>query len=113
MSQSTVLVCPELTGEVATRAARAIRESFSFGFVGVSLIPKGPNPVMQWGYADGSTNKSYELIRLPASVGALGKVHALRKGIIVNSVEEDIPENELFQYPIVMLKRLRVFLRFL
>ena len=49
MSQSTVLVCPELTGEVATRAARAIRESFSFGFVGVSLIPKGPNPVMQWG----------------------------------------------------------------
>ena len=41
MSQSTVLVCPELTGEVATRAARAIRESFSFGFVGVSLIQRG------------------------------------------------------------------------
>lgn len=112
MSQSTVLVCSELTGEVATRAARAIRESFSFGFVGVSLIPKGPNPVMQWGYADGSTNKSYELIRLPASVGALGKVHALRKGIIVNSVEEDIPENELFQYPIVMAEALKSFFAF-
>ncbi len=112
MSQSTVLVCPELTGEVATRAARAIRESFSFGFVGVSLIPKGPNPVMQWGYADGSTNKSYELIRLPASVGALGKVHALRKGIMVNSVEEDIPENELFQYPIVMAEALKSFFAF-
>ena len=112
MSQSAVLVCPELTGEVATRAARAIRESFSFGFVGVSLIPKGPNPVMQWGYADGSTNKSYELIRLPASVGALGKVHALRKGIMVNSVEEDIPENELFQYPIVMAEALKSFFAF-
>lgn len=61
MSQSTVLVCPELTGEVATRAARAIRESFSFGFVGVSLIPKGPNPVMQWGYADGARIKAMSL----------------------------------------------------
>ena len=46
MSQPDTLVCPELTGELAIRAARAIRESFSFGFVGVSLIPKGPNPVM-------------------------------------------------------------------
>ena len=41
MSQSTVLVCPELTGEGATRAARAIRESFSFGFVGGFFDPKG------------------------------------------------------------------------
>lgn len=112
MSRSDTLVCSEPTGELASCAAKAIRETFPFGFVGISLIPKGENPVMQWGYADGSTNKSYELIRLPASVGALGKVHALRKGIIVNSVEDDIPENELFQYPIVMAEALKSFFAF-
>ena len=100
MSRSDTLVCSELTGELASCAAKAIRETFPFGFVGISLIPKGENPVMQWGYADGSTNKSYELIRLPASVGALGKVHALRKGIIVNSVKMIFLKMSFFNIPL-------------
>lgn len=46
MSRSDTLVCSELTGELASCAAKAIRETFPFGFVGISLIPKGENPVM-------------------------------------------------------------------
>ena len=41
MSRSDTLVCSELTGELASCAAKAIRETFPFGFVGISLIPKG------------------------------------------------------------------------
>lgn len=97
---------------IASDAARSIRTKFGFGFVGVSLVPSMDAPVLEWKYASGSTSSNYELIRLPKSVGALGKVFGLGRGIIVDSVEDDIPENERFQYPIVIAEALQGFLSF-
>lgn len=99
-------------GARACAAAQALRERFSFGFVCVSVVPDAQDPILRWEHAAGGSNERYELIHLPNGVGALGKVHALRCGIVVDNVDEDIPENELFQYPIVTTEALKSFFCF-
>ena len=102
----------KVDGSRAEQAAQAIRERFSFGFVCVSVVPDVINPILRWDYAAGGSNERYELIHLPNGVGAWGKVFALGRGIVVDSVDADIPENELFQYPIVTTEALKSFFCF-
>ena len=102
-----------LAGEEApAQAAGVLRERYGFDFVGVSLVPEDDAAVLEWMYAAGSTSNRYELIRLPKTVGALGKVYALGRGIVVDSVDDDIPAQELFQYPIVIAEGLSSFFAF-
>ncbi|MEE0845772.1 MAG: sensor histidine kinase [Eggerthellaceae bacterium] len=96
----------------AASAAEDVRARFGFDFVGVSIVPDGSAPILTWQYAAGSTTNNYALIHLPEGVGALGKVQKLRRGIVVNSVEDDIPQGELFQYPIIVAEALSSFLSF-
>lgn len=96
----------------ASAAAEDVRERFGLDFVGVSIVPDGTAPILTWQYAAGSTSDNYALIRLPEGVGALGKVQKLRRGIVVNSVEDDIPQGELFQYPIIVAEALSSFFSF-
>lgn len=94
------------------RNACRIRERFAFDFVGVSVVHGVRNGILEWGYASGATSAAYEMIRLPVGVGALGKAYSLSRCIIVDSVVDDIPENERFQYPIVTSEGLQSFLAF-
>ncbi|HIS40267.1 MAG TPA: GAF domain-containing sensor histidine kinase [Candidatus Aphodovivens avistercoris] len=96
----------------AARAAEDVRERFGLDFVGVSIVPDGSAPILTWQYGAGSTTGNYALIHLPEGVGALGKVQKLRRGLVVNSVEDDIPQGELFQYPIIVAEALASFLSF-
>jgi len=89
-----------------------VRDRFGLDFVGVSIVPDGSAPILTWQYAAGSTTENYALIHLPEGVGALGKVQKLRRGIVVNSVEDDIPQGELFQYPIIVAEALSSFFSF-
>lgn len=96
----------------ASQAAEDVRDRFGLDFVGVSIVPDGSAPILTWQYAAGSTTENYALIHLPEGVGALGKVQKLRRGIVVNSVEDDIPQGELFQYPIIVAEALSSFFSF-
>lgn len=93
-------------------AAHHVRKRFGFDFVGVSMVPLDALNVLDWSLASGSTNDNFEMIRLPAGVGALGKAYALKRCLIVDSVADDIPENERFQYPIVVAEALQSFIAF-
>ena len=93
-------------------AAHHVRKRFGFDFVGVSMVPPDALNVLDWSLASGSTNDNFEMIRLPAGVGALGKAYALKRCLIVDSVADDIPENERFQYPIVVAEALQSFIAF-
>ncbi len=97
---------------IASDAAENVRDRFALDFVGVSIVPDGSAPILTWQYAAGSTTENYALIHLPEGVGALGKVQKLRRGIVVNSVEDDIPQGELFQYPIIVAEALSSFFSF-
>ena len=96
----------------ASQTAEDVRDRFGLDFVGVSIVPDGSAPILTWQYAAGSTTENYALIHLPEGVGALGKVQKLRRGIVVNSVEDDIPQGELFQYPIIVAEALSSFFSF-
>ena len=96
----------------AAQAAEDVRGRFGLDFVGVSIVPDGSAPILTWQYGAGSTTDNYALIRLPEGVGALGKVQKLRRGLVVNSVEDDIPQGELFQYPIIVAEALSSFFSF-
>lgn len=98
--------------QILTDAAHHVRKRFGFDFVGVSLVPSDALNVLDWSLASGSTNDNFEMIRLPAGVGALGKAYALKRCLIVDSVADDIPENERFQYPIVVAEALQSFIAF-
>lgn len=96
----------------ASRVAEDVRGRFGLDFVGISIVPDGSAPILTWQYGAGSTTGNYALIHLPEGVGALGKVQKLRRGIVVNSVEDDIPQGELFQYPIIVAEALSSFFSF-
>lgn len=96
----------------ASSAAEDVRDRFGLDFVGVSIVPDASAPILTWQYGAGSTTGNYALIHLPEGVGALGKVQKLRRGIVVNSVEDDIPQGELFQYPIIVAEALSSFFSF-
>lgn len=92
--------------------ARLVKSRFSFDFVGVSIVHDVQDGILEWSYASGATSSTYEMIRLPAGVGALGKAYSLARCIVVDSVVDDIPENERFQYPIVTAEGIQSFLAF-
>ena len=96
----------------ASRAVEDVRDGFGLDFVGASVVPDGSAPILRWQYGAGSTTGNYALIHLPEGVGALGKVQKLRRGLVVNSVEDDIPQGELFQYPIIVAEALKSFFAF-
>lgn len=98
--------------EKALGAAEELRDRFGFDFVGVSVVGAGASPLLEWQHAAGSTTRNYEMIKLPGGVGALGKVYDLGRGIVVDSVDDDIPKGELFQYPIVIAEALSSFFAF-
>lgn len=98
--------------EVYDDAVSVLREEFDFDFVGLSLIDSPDSPVYDWGFGSGSVSGNFRLIRLPSSVGALGKALSLRRCLIADSVEDNIPENERFQYPIVAVEGLKSFIAF-
>lgn len=92
--------------------ALMVRSRFSFDFAGVSVVRDVASDILEWKYASGAANSTYEMIRLPAGVGALGKAYSLARCIVVDSVVDDIPENERFQYPIVTAEGIQSFLAF-
>lgn len=89
------------------RVAEELAQRFSFSPVVMSLASGNPANVLQWTHAYGSENGRFGLIRLPDSVGALGKVNQSRRGILIQNFDGDIPKNEMFQYPIAVTEALK------
>lgn len=103
---------PEWSRDEIEDRACLVRSRFSFDFVGVSIARNVQDGILEWGYASGATSRTYEMIRLPLGVGALGKAYSLARCIVVDSVVDDIPSNERFQYPIVTAEGIQSFLAF-
>lgn len=103
---------PECDKQDIEEKARSVRAAFSFDFVGVSVVRDASDDILEWGFASGATSDTYEMIRLPVGVGALGKAYSLARCIVVDSVMDDIPESERFQYPIVTAEGIQSFLAF-
>lgn len=91
--------------------ARQLKGEFGFDFVGISLVPKSTDePMLSWQCVAGNTNTRYQRILLPAGVGAVGVTFEQRRPMLVENVDADIAQGELYQYPIVAAEGLWSFL---
>ena len=91
--------------------ARQLKDEFGFDFVGVSIVPAGTDePMLSWQCVAGNTNTRYQRILLPAGVGAVGMTFERARPMLVENVDADIAQGELYKYPIVAAEGLWSFL---
>lgn len=92
-----------------TGLVEAIKEEFSFDFVGLAPAPENDPPELMWHYAAGNTNQRFRRIVLPPGVGVMGIVYGSQRPLIVENVHRDIPRKDHYQYPIVAAEGLESF----
>ena len=91
--------------------ARQLKDEFGFDFVGVSIVPADTDePMLSWQCVAGNTNTRYQRILLPAGVGAVGMTFERARSMLVENVDADIAQGELYKYPIVAAEGLWSFL---
>lgn len=91
--------------------ARQLKDEFGFDFVGVSIVPADTDePMLSWQCVAGNTNTRYQRILLPAGVGAVGMTFERARPMLVENVDADIAQGELYKYPIVAAEGLWSFL---
>ncbi len=85
-----------------------LREQGGYDFVSLAFEQSASNGfVITWQYASGNLNNRYKRIVLQSGRGIAGIVFKTGKPMVVPNVLTLLPQEELFNYPILVSERLR------
>jgi len=85
-----------------------LRTRFGLDFVSVALVqPAEDRFVLTWQFASGNINNRYKRIVLQSGKGIAGVVFKTGKPLLIKSVDKDIGNRDLFNYPIIVAERLQ------
>lgn len=84
-----------------------IRALFGYDFMALALAePAEYHYVIKWKYASGNLNERFKDIVLQSGRGIAGMVFKTGKPFMFASVEQDVPRDAMFNYPIIRTERL-------
>lgn len=87
-----------------------IKSQCGFDFIALALMqPAEQNFEIKWTYALGNRSNRYRRIVLQTGKGVAGNVFKTGKPLLVTSVEEELSEYNLFNFPIVRAESLTSF----
>ncbi|WP_411346517.1 GAF domain-containing protein [Paenibacillus sp. WLX1005] len=84
-----------------------IRALFGYDFMALALAePAEYHYVIKWKYASGNLNERFRDIVLQSGRGVAGMVFKTGKPFMFASVQNDVPRDALFNYPIIRTEQL-------
>ncbi|MGI5932664.1 MAG: GAF domain-containing sensor histidine kinase [Eubacterium sp.] len=85
---------------------QAIRKKYNFDFVSIALVVQRPRPLLSWISASGNQNQYYHDIVLESGKGIAGNTYQAKRGILINSVQEELSGMDLVETPIILAENL-------
>ena len=87
-----------------------LKESFRADFIGLALVDLKKNQnELKWRYVTGNISSRYRRIVLHSGKGVAGIVFKTGKQMKIENVETSVDDNYLYNYPIVVLEKLKSF----